>query len=470
MATNTYSRGDFEIKVHKKRIGSFNKYCTQLCKQSLITGFPVIASTRNLLRKIIKVLVFVGCTCGFLYQTSEFLNLYRAYPTMVDIEVDTPAEVDISALSFCNANRIRRDELCSKTPQDCSYYNNITEICTELPKYCPKPVNPANIIMGIPLFLAYERRNRSREYVQNLGERLEDFMAECTVKTRVQQPCKNHVEVSWVDSKGLPHNCFTVESLWGLPQKEARKMPLSGRISLYLKPQPEQYLLYFDIVLVHILMHEAHSLVNPFKEGLAMEVGKTYNIFINQRVTERLPAPYQTNCTDYLKLWKKNGGYGPLTRKACTEQCKMENMLETDGCVAQSISYPENYIICDDDEKYPSDDLVKKCSLQCNDACREVSYTLYQELAYDQTVKCNGDENCMYKDIFLNFIFNRLEVEKFLHQPRFEDVEMFSYIGGYMGMWLGISLVSLFDFLETLVSLASYTCRNKKQKKPVLIC
>ncbi|GBM38362.1 hypothetical protein AVEN_75996-1 [Araneus ventricosus] len=184
------------------------------------------------------------------------------------------------------------------------------------------------------------------------------------------------------------------------------------------------------------------------------------------RVTKRLPAPYQTNCTDYLELWKKNGGYGPLTGKACAEQCKMENMLETNGCVAQTINHPGNYTICDDDT-HPSDDIIRKCKLQCKDACNEVSYSIRHEVAYDLTKKCGKDENCMYKDVYLNFIFNRMEVERVVHQPRYESVEMFSYIGGYMGMWLGLSLVALFDFAETLVALVTYMCRNKRKKKAV---
>ncbi|CAL1260761.1 unnamed protein product [Larinioides sclopetarius] len=247
-------------------------------------------------------------------------------------------------------------------------------------------------------------------------------------------------------------------------------MPLIGKISLLLKPQPENYLVYFDLVLVHILLHESHSLANPFLEGITLEAGKSYNIFVEQRVTQRLPAPYQTNCKDYLKIWKKNGGYGPLTGKACAEECKMEKMLETKGCVAQTINYPGNYTICDDEEIHPSVDVITKCSLQCKEACNEVAYNIRHEVQYDQTKKCGKDEHCKYKDLYLNFLFNRLEVERVLHQPRYESVEMFSYIGGYMGMWLGLSLVAIFDFAETLLALVTYMCRNKKMKKAVLKC
>ncbi|KAG8180716.1 hypothetical protein JTE90_004675 [Oedothorax gibbosus] len=68
-----------------------------------------------------------------------------------------------------------------------------------------------------------------------------------------------------------------------------------------------------------------------------------------------------------------------------------------------------------------------------------------------------NDTNCKLEldrqDILLYFIFNQFEVTTFVHEPKFEKVSLFSYIGGYMGMWLGASLVALFDLAETLVNL-----------------
>ncbi|GFR22030.1 uncharacterized protein TNCT_360811 [Trichonephila clavata] len=93
---------DIKPVIRKPR---FSSYCKSLCKESLITGFPVIASTSGLIRKTIKILVFVVSLCGFLYQTSEFLKLYRAYPTMVDIKVENPDVVPLPAITVCNKNR-----------------------------------------------------------------------------------------------------------------------------------------------------------------------------------------------------------------------------------------------------------------------------------------------------------------------------------------------------------------------------
>ncbi|GFQ85943.1 uncharacterized protein TNCT_717911, partial [Trichonephila clavata] len=115
--------------------------------------------------------------------------------------------------------------------------------------------------------------------------------------------------------------------------------------------------------------------------------------------------------------------------------------------------------------KFPTLEILEKCSEQCNEACEEVSYSLRTEVKFDQAEKCGKDANCKKKDLILYFIFNRMEIERFVHEAKYESVEMFSYIGGYMGMWLGISLVSLFDLLETLICLAIYPFRNNKKNK-----
>ncbi|XP_055951789.1 uncharacterized protein LOC129987851 [Argiope bruennichi] len=66
------------------------------------------------------------------------------------------------------------------------------------------------------------------------------------------------------------------------------------------------------------------------------------------------------------------------------------------------------------------------------------------------------DEWCKRSRIKLTIVFNKFRLTRFVYQPKFASVEMFSYIGGYMGMWLGLSLVSLFDLFETICYLLFY--------------
>lgn len=55
-------------------------------------------------RKVLKIAVVAICVSGFLLQTFEFLELYWTYPTVVDIQVTVPSEIELPAISFCSTN------------------------------------------------------------------------------------------------------------------------------------------------------------------------------------------------------------------------------------------------------------------------------------------------------------------------------------------------------------------------------
>ncbi|KAG8198522.1 hypothetical protein JTE90_017387 [Oedothorax gibbosus] len=436
---------------YKTGKNKFRNYCIRLCKESLITGFPALASTRiGPCRRALKALVLVVCVCGFLYQTSEFLRMYLEYPTMVDMLVENPDSVPLPAIGFCNRNRMRRTVMCTIEQNVCEW--NQSDFCSLYPKYCMKYKPP---VKAMPDPRMYVQSNRTFAYINLVGQRKGDLVTMCSILTETGKPCTNLVSEPAVNREGYPNTCFTVESLWGQPDAQPRSIPVTGQVSVQLKLHPEEYVDYFEMIQAHVLVHDPRALANPIREGISLEPGKMYNIYVSQTVTERLPAPYRTNCTDYLKLWRENGGHGPLTGRSCSEKCKMERMLQSVGCVSQSVSYPNNNnTICENNKIFPSLEIVEGCSRECADACIETTYHVRVEVQAELSVKClPEDMNCKYKDMYLNFLFNRFEVTKFLHEPKFESVGVFSYIGGYMGMWLGISLVALFDLAETLANL-----------------
>ncbi|CAL1266344.1 unnamed protein product, partial [Larinioides sclopetarius] len=51
----------------------------------------------------------------------------------------------------------------------------------------------------------------------------------------------------------------------------------------------------------------------------------------------------------------------------------------------------------------------------------------------------------------VHIIFENLEITTFTYTPRYEPVGILSFIGGYVGLWLGISLLTVYDFLETWI-------------------
>lgn len=82
----------------------FAKQLTRLLKNSVIPGLPQIAETRNASKKGLKVVVFLSCTTGFLWQTFSFLTVYWTYPTVVDVESEFLDHVDLPAVTVCSCN------------------------------------------------------------------------------------------------------------------------------------------------------------------------------------------------------------------------------------------------------------------------------------------------------------------------------------------------------------------------------
>ncbi|GFU05340.1 uncharacterized protein NPIL_36011 [Nephila pilipes] len=177
----------------------------------------------------------------------------------------------------------------------------------------------------IALFKLESNMTRTLEDLNKFGLRQSDLLEVCGVNTESGvSPCKNFVSIIASDEKGYPNNCVAIESLWGQPNAKEKQIEVTGKILMALKMKPEEYISYTDLVQAHILMHDSHSIGNPMKEGITLEAGMSHNLFVNKRITTRLPYPYKTNCTDYLKLWKENGGHGPLTEKSWLQPKKQK--------------------------------------------------------------------------------------------------------------------------------------------------
>ncbi|GFT43991.1 uncharacterized protein TNCV_2688661 [Trichonephila clavipes] len=110
-------------------------------------------------------------------------------------------------------------------------------------------------------------------------------------------------------------------------------------------------------------------------------------------------------------------------------------------------------------------DIVKNCTTECGNPCLDKTYEVRYEKIGDTDSFCDKDDLwCKNEKIIVTLKFNKFRLTRFVYQPKFASVEMFSYIGGYMGMWLGLSLVSLFDLYETICYLMYYPIARMRLK------
>ncbi|CAL1266585.1 unnamed protein product [Larinioides sclopetarius] len=56
----------------------------------------------------------------------------------------------------------------------------------------------------------------------------------------------------------------------------------------------------------------------------------------------------------------------------------------------------------------------------------------------------------------------KTQVMTFIYSKKYQGIEVFGYIGGILGMWLGLSLIAVCDFLETCLAIIIHACKRWK--------
>ncbi|CAL1279211.1 unnamed protein product [Larinioides sclopetarius] len=65
----------------------------------------------------------------------------------------------------------------------------------------------------------------------------------------------------------------------------------------------------------------------------------------------------------------------------------------------------------------------------------------------------------------LKVFYQTLEKSFYKQEPMFQESELFSQLGGQMGLWLGISLVALFECIENISHILHYCIKRSGLKK-----
>ncbi|GFQ94469.1 amiloride-sensitive sodium channel subunit alpha [Trichonephila clavata] len=210
-------------------------------------------------------------------------------------------------------------------------------------------------------------------------------------------------------------------------------------------------------------VHSPYIGINPAEKGIFMEAGKTYKIYVTMDKETLLPYPYETDCMNYTKLWENNNRTGPRIQEMCQHKCIVQITEKYYNCSPLFALYPNNLRICDLSEF--TDEFAKDyfpCLKRCKDDCAKTKYILdvQERFTSDYIWEAKPDENHT-KHIKVEIIVQKAEVITFFHRPQYLDVEVFSYIGGFIGVWLGISLIQIADLVESIFLILCYMFKKK---------
>ncbi|XP_071041682.1 uncharacterized protein [Parasteatoda tepidariorum] len=443
---------------------SFSRCAKKVFINSLIPSVAAISRANTWKEKIWKILMVIFCLLGFLYQAMEFFSFYFSYPTTVKSDEFSPSHIILPAITFCSNNRFSLQKTCEKFATQCISYD-ADDFCEKYPRYCfPED----KIQKKIPL----EKTNMNiRTLSWNLTSAISPSSAiieKCIkIVNQTKSECKKSdiAAVPVVTDENQPAICYTVGTEIGKPDSRPEFYPTYFKYQFVLNTLQEEYFYLDDSVLIYVEVHDSRQVANPLRDGIALRGGTKYRALVSMTEALRLPRPYDTNCQDYISLWRRNGGYGPLNRHECVEQCKLLKVRAERRCVDQHVNYPHYERLCTAGETSITDKIIDSCTMECSPACYESSYEVKYVEVGKQNLKCpSKNEGCMLQNIDLTFSFQKFKVKRTLYHPEIQASEMFSSMLNCLVMWLGMSLIAVLDIVEMIIKLIYHfvTCITRK--------
>ncbi|XP_077511180.1 degenerin mec-4-like [Amblyomma americanum] len=356
----------------------------------------------------LRVFIWTGCLVGFLYQTSSMLSLFFEYPFSVTLVEDVRKN-----LLFPAATTLLDPERWHFLRKEGEARLKVAHLPDEL-------------------FLCHMRSKVTEcaSFACNAAIRL-------TYYRHPNEMCYTIDAYQWTNSQHPVQRC---ESPWNYELVLRAFWERNATVALH---EPDA---------LPLVVHSPYSCPPDKLSSVMIQPGMTYTIAVSQEKVERLPAPYKSNCIDYISRGNQKKYFGYYTQDICVQNCEMSLEMKHCQCVRTHHEFAATFggQVCDiirDDictRKVESLGTYQFCLSQCRVACQETKYDVrLSSLAVD---KSDFGKDMNKFSFIIKFSSDTQRVLQY--QPNLSIVEAFGYFGGYVGIWLGFSLLSVLLNLE----------------------
>ena len=247
----------------------------------------------------------------------------------------------------------------------------------------------------------------------------------------------------------------------------------------------------------HIFIHNDSLTPSPF-EGIDLDVGHITNIAVQKSYISKLPKPY-SDCTENLDdinsfdsdlfrfIIQLNNTY---RRSDCYNLCYQNKLYQECSCQDSSFSkFIPNSGICSTQTEsnclykvfsdFSEKGFNELCSDYCPAECQSIQYSIstssssYPSRAYAYNMlqdpsllnRFDNPSQVTYETIKestlgVSVYFDALESTNIEESPQIEFVDLIAGIGGTLGLFLGISVLSLFEFVEIFLEIIFFKMKH----------
>ncbi|GAB6033351.1 hypothetical protein CHUAL_013118 [Chamberlinius hualienensis] len=455
-----------DMSTHVEESREYRKLFNDFFLSTTIHGCNQLGRPNHLFRKIFWFVVFVIGIAMAIYQSGSLINEYRRYVVIERTDRKNEWEVPFPSVTACVNNPIR-------------WTTNITDAIG-----LQVVVNTINKFNGVPESAQTELANDFSDREQILLEELshlseserfsigfskEDYVLYCTFGSI------DCIDILFEFNDLYYGNCVTFNP--GFSSETVISTPKTITLNLLFRSNFDEAFPYLRrdrgvVVLIHS-PGSAPSLNRRLTQPIYPKRWVKYGV--SQIVNKRLPSPYSSKCVDARDIdvqktlvhYKESRPY-IYTMDACLDSCLQKLAMRYCNCVLPEIPFPDNHhqTLCPYTGCGFIHDAKQYSQCKCKQACREVSYNtviytddrwLEQDIWVDWVNRSAQGSHIkdvdMMKTCGIEVLFYSDEVVYITEEPKVMWADFLGSIGGNVGLWVGLSVLSILELFELLFQL-----------------
>ena len=436
-------------------------------KNSTSHGLPqVFNRDKPLIIRLVWLALFVASSVLCFISIIQSIQVFYEYEALIKIEIEKDISVQYPTISFCNLNQYQTsfaiDFVKSIISNENISFGNETDSLNKI-----EFLTKSNLV------------NTTNEFKNSMSYSIETMIISCLFAAL---PCsKNDFEWFYSNEYG---NCYR----YNFDERKKRTQTRSGkfyglRLELYVGESESIYSLSTHSG-VHVFITNNSN--EHLSNGFDVSSGVSTDLSISRLSFNRLAQPF-SNCflsnnenLEFSEFSKKTLEiYKDYNKEACVDLCFQNYLEEKCKCFAINYHSFNLNIPCSTLAKlecinnntlefFDNFNNIKNCEDKCPFKCEQldfnylVSFSDYPSQVYADSLLrqkyiqekfINKTDNLNYEKIkssilSLNIYYSSFDLFKITEVESISLIDLISSIGGTLGLYIGISILSFFEILE----------------------
>lgn len=465
---------DMEIESCSKRMlkkddAVFREYIENTTTHGVVRIF----SDKSLFRRLFWLLIVLGASVGCLYNCIDRIRFLVSEPTSTTISIRREHPINFPAVTFCNLNFLTIDGLNSSgiLPLAADVLNLEPEFLGD-GGLCSSKLSADPSLSGILM----------EELIKEASNDMDELLSNCTFAGK---PCRKEDFEPIVTTFGL---CYTFNAGLKAPIMQTNGTGIRLGLSIFLNVEQYQYVSSPSLDAgVRVVIHPQSEPPLPLNQGIAIPPGRTAFIGLSQRMVVDETGRQCRSESDMSGFNYLQEEY-QYSASSCSLDCFHTQLAKKCGCSYSPMQYPPDTPVVADlrpcnfqDICCVQDQAVNPEPCECISACKTRIYdavTSYSTFPAQYILDVlDAYFNLPYEIVRENFVvvnvyFETANIEHFTTTSAYSVVALLSDIGGQLGLFLGVSVVSMMEFGVWLLDefrdrcLCSL-CKQKKRKNKI---